>query len=415
MSRLQLSAHQQPAIPNAHIKITGSKSESNRLLILQQQFPNLEISNLSNSDDTQHLQTALRQDGNVLDIGHAGTAMRFLTAFLANQEGKKVTLTGSDRMKERPIGILVDALRYLGANITYAEKEGYPPLQIIGKKLKGGEVTMDGSVSSQYLSALLLIGSQMEKGLTLRLSGMITSRPYLEMTTGLLKDIGITVQEEENFIKISPQSHIQEQQMVVESDWSSAGYWYSWVALQPGDYSIKLSSYKKDSLQGDAQLSVLYEKLGVNTTFDGNQIVLARNTSFQQPDRLLYDLTHQPDQAQTIFATCIGLGIDLKLTGLHTLRIKETDRIEAMAVEGARFRESVIKTTTNTIEIIFPQHSPFNDTVTIDTYKDHRMALAFAPLCRFVQLTINQADVVSKSYADYWDDMRAVNVEITEI
>ena len=397
------------------IKITGSKSESNRLLILKQQFPNLEIKNVSNSDDTVHLQQALDNVDNVLDIGHAGTAMRFLTAYLANRSGNTVTLTGSDRMKQRPIGILVDALRYLGAQISYVEKEGYPPLSITGKKLKGGEVTMDAGVSSQYLSALLLIGAQMENGLHLRLSGKLTSRPYLEMTTALLIEIGLNVQFEENHIKIEPQQSIKKQEMTVESDWSSAGYWYSWVALQEAGYTIKLAAYKEKSLQGDSELATIYTQLGVKTTFSENTITLSKVVQFQLPEKIEIDLTEQPDQAQTIFASCIGLGLDLKMSGLHTLRIKETDRIVAMKVEGARFRESEIQTTADSIQIHFPTNSQFKKNVTIDTYNDHRMALAFAPLCMKTDLIINDADVVSKSYGDYWSDMKAVMVDITEI
>ncbi|BAO54375.1 3-phosphoshikimate 1-carboxyvinyltransferase [Nonlabens marinus] len=412
---LQLKAPKLTVVEKKAIQITGSKSESNRLLILQQQYPNLKIKNLSNSDDTVHLQHALNSGTDVLDIGHAGTAMRFLTAYLANQEGREVTLTGSARMKERPIGILVDALRYLGAQIDYLEKEGYPPLRIKGKKLQGGEVTMDAGVSSQYLSALLLIGAQMEHGLQLRLAGKLTSRPYLEMTTSLLKEVGIGTRFEENHIHIEPKKTILNVKITVESDWSSAGYWYSWVALQSPGYAMQLSSYKKTSLQGDSKLVDIYEKLGVATSFENDHILLEKRQDFQHPQKLEFDLTQQPDQAQTIFATCIGLGIDLKLTGLHTLRIKETDRIEAMAVEGARFRESEIKTSPDTIEIHFLSKSHFKDKVSIDTYKDHRMALAFAPLCMKTTLIIRDADVVTKSYGDYWEDMKAVKVNITEI
>jgi len=412
---LKLTASEIPAETPVKIQITGSKSESNRLLILQQQYPNLEIENLSNSDDTLHLQQALQSSEAILDIGHAGTAMRFLTAFMANQPGRKVTLTGSDRMKQRPIGILIDALRYLGATIDYKEVEGYPPLLITGKKLLGGEVTMDAGVSSQYLSALLLIGSQMEKGLLLRLSGKLTSRPYLEMTTALLKNLGQEVVFEENYIKIKPQQQIKSQLQTVESDWSSAGYWYSWTALQTSGYSMELSSYKEISLQGDAQLARIYSQMGVKTTYRDNSICLTKIQDFVPPQQLEWDLTEQPDQAQTIFATCIGLGINLKLSGLHTLRIKETDRIQAMKVEGARFRESEIITASDTIEIHFPEDSPFKKSVFIDTYNDHRMALAFAPLCMKTVLTINDADVVTKSYGDFWTDLKAVKVDITEI
>lgn len=412
---LKLRAPEKPIDSPVKIQITGSKSESNRLLILKQQFPHLEIENLSNSDDTRHLQHALNSQDNILDIGHAGTAMRFLTAYLANQPDREVILTGSDRMKQRPIGILVDALRYLGARISYTEREGFPPLKITGQKLSGGEVTMDAGVSSQYLSALLLIASQMEKGLDLRLSGVLTSRPYLEMTTALLQELGQKVLFKENHIRIEPQETIQKEKITVESDWSSAGYWYSWVALQKASYSVGLSFYKENSLQGDSELVDIYRQLGVQTSFLAKGIRLTKMPDFKQPQGLELDLTDQPDQAQTIFATCLGLGIELKMTGLHTLRIKETDRINAMKVEGARFRESEITTTDDTLEIHFPPESHFNNKVTIDTYNDHRMALAFAPLCMKTDLTINDADVVTKSYGEFWEDLKTVKVDITEI
>ncbi|WP_194850034.1 3-phosphoshikimate 1-carboxyvinyltransferase [Nonlabens antarcticus] len=413
--KLRLKAPSNPTVDVIKIKITGSKSESNRLLILQQQFFNLKINNLSNSDDTVHLQHALESNEDVLDIGHAGTAMRFLTAYLANQPDRNVTLTGSNRMKERPISILVDALRHLGAQIEYTGKEGYPPLRITGKKLEGGEVTMDAAVSSQYLSALLLIGSQLTNGLQLNISGKLTSRPYLEMTTSLLTDIGLDVLFEETSIKIKPQKQIEDQEITVESDWSSAGYWYSWVALQEQGYSMELTSYKKISIQGDSGLARIYENLGVETVYGKGSITLIKKKGFKQPTNLEFDLTEQPDQAQTIFATCIGLGIDLQLTGLHTLRIKETDRIEAMEVEGSRFRESEIVSTNNSISIQFKEDGIFNRKVAINTYNDHRMALAFAPLCMKTNLIINDADVVTKSYGDYYNDLKAVKVDITEI
>ncbi len=415
LMNLLLRAQGSKHATGSHIEITGSKSESNRLLILQQQFANLTIRNLSNSDDTHHLQNALKSKERVLDIGHAGTAMRFLTAYLANQPGREVILTGSDRMKQRPIGILVNALRDLGAHIHYVEKEGYPPLKISGRSLQGGEVDMDAGISSQFLSALLLIGSQMQDGLCLKLNGNLTSRPYLEMTTQLLQKIGLKVDFTDQQINIEPQRQVATQQVTVESDWSSAGYWYSWCALQHTGYKITLSSYQKQSLQGDAQLAKIYQALGVTTTFIDHSITLEKVAHFTLPSRLKFDLTEQPDQAQTIFATCIGLGVNLNLTGLHTLRIKETDRIEAMAVEGARFRESDITTTPDSISITFPQNSHFYKAATIDTYNDHRMALAFAPLCLKIDLTINDAGVVSKSYGSYYDDLRTVKVNITEI
>jgi 3-phosphoshikimate 1-carboxyvinyltransferase len=260
---------------HSKISITGSKSESNRLLLLQAIFPELKIANLSNSDDTKLMQAALKEEGEIIDIHHAGTAMRFLTSFLAIDKGRQVTLTGSQRMQERPVKILVDALRSLGASIEYLKEEGYPPLQINGQKLQKNEVAMKANVSSQYLSSILLIGAALEKGIILTLEGEITSLPYLKMTIALLKEIGVRCDFFGNQIRIYPVKSITKTEMVVESDWSSASYFYSLAALAE-EATIKLSSYKKQSLQGDSVLAEIYRFFGVRTIFEGHSITLVK-------------------------------------------------------------------------------------------------------------------------------------------
>jgi 3-phosphoshikimate 1-carboxyvinyltransferase len=420
---LKLFKVSQP-ISDVHLTISGSKSESNRWLILQALYDQLQIENLSDSDDSEYLQRVLCSKENILDIGHAGTAMRFGTAFFASQQGREITLTGSNRMKQRPIGILVEALKDLGAEITYLENEGFPPLKIIGKTLKGGHLSIDGSISSQFLTALLLVAPSFKNGLTINVYNEITSRPYLEMTMTILKQIGVEVSSKtaatsqsqipEGNITVLPLSQIAVTTAVVESDWSSAGYWYSWVALQEFGYQLQISFYHKNSLQGDSKLADIYKLLGVTTTFTNHGIQLVKIQS-KLPESIALDLTGQPDQAQTIFATCIGLGINAHLTGLHTLKIKETDRLEAMKVVGSRFRESKITTTNHSIKLQFDTATAFNKEVVVDTFQDHRMAMAFAPLCMKTAVIIKDALVVTKSYKNFYNDLKSLNVTSTEI
>jgi 3-phosphoshikimate 1-carboxyvinyltransferase len=411
------------------LTISGSKSESNRWLILQALYKNISILNLSDSDDSNHLSEVLQSNDAVLDIGHAGTAMRFGAAFFAMQEGKEIILTGSDRMKQRPIGILVDALNNLGADISYLEKKGFPPLKIKGKKITGGRLPIDGSVSSQFLTALLLIAPSFEKGLQLHIINQLTSRPYLEMTVDILRQLGVDISFEpfakthkeykhneavQELVRIKPLVLPVIETATVESDWSSAGYWYSWVAFQEPGYEIHLSFYNAASLQGDHKLVYIYSPLGVTTIFDEYGMHLIKEDK-RLPDKVVLDLTNEPDQAQTIFATCLGLGINAHLTGLHTLKIKETDRIEAMMQVGSRFRESEIKITDHSIELHFKTQTAFNQEVLVDTYQDHRMAMAFAPLCMKTAIVIKDAMVVTKSYKRFYQDLKEVNVTITEI
>jgi len=392
------------------LNITGSKSETNRLLLLQALYPGLTIENRSNSDDSVAMNHALTTDSNLIDIHHAGTAMRFLTAFFATQEGREILLTGSSRMQERPIGVLVNALRKLGAQISYEKKEGYPPLRISGKALKGGAVSLPANISSQYISALLLIAPHLEEGLNLTLEGEITSLPYLEMTLALLERVGVHSKFENKNITISQQRIIEDQTQVVESDWSSASYHFSCVALSSAG-RIVLSSYRQDSLQGDAVLIDVYKKLGVDTRFENNQMILEKINNFELPKTITLDLVEAPDIAQTIAVSCFGLGVACDLSGLHTLKIKETDRLIALENELSKLGAQ-IRVTEDSLHLNAAQD--FKANKTIATYSDHRMAMAFAPLALKIGHQIAEANVVTKSYPDFWNDLEAVGFELIE-
>lgn len=389
------------------IAITGSKSESNRLLLLQALYPELSIKNVSNSDDSQLMQKALKSSNSLVDIHHAGTAMRFLTAYFASKYGAEITLTGSNRMQERPIKILVDALTQLGANISYEKSEGYPPLKIKGKLLENHKVTLQANVSSQYISALLLIASTLKNGIELTLKGEITSVPYIKMTLNLLHQIGVKTSFINNIIKVnSKQPTAKNQQptiITVESDWSSASYYFSCVALGEIGTEVKLYSYKKNSLQGDSVLVAIYKEFGVETTFSESGMTLKKITQNLTPKT--FNLVNAPDIAQTIAVTCLGLETECYLTGLHTLKIKETDRLQALKNEIEKFGTKV-KITENTLHI--SNIKPLNTSVIVNTYHDHRMAMAFAPLALRQGFQINDADVVSKSYPDFWKDFKQI-------
>ena len=359
------------------IKITGSKSESNRLLLLQALYPNIEISNISNSDDAEVMQKGLKISEGEVDIHHAGTAMRFLTAYFSSQEGKEVVLTGSQRMTERPIKVLVEALQCLGADISYVKNEGYPPVKITGKTLEKHMVSLPADISSQYISALLLTAPSLENGLELELIGKITSVPYIKMTLALLSQAGIENSFEGNTIVVKPKKEVPKMKMVVESDWSSASYFYSIVALCEVGTEITLSAYKKDSLQGDSVLAEIYTQFGVETLFDGHEICLKKNKDIAKGSIVSLDLSNAPDIAQTIAVTCFGLGMACHLEGLHTLKIKETDRLEALKTELSKLGASI--TVTDKSLTLKASHE-IRKNVSIDTYNDHRMAMAFAPL-----------------------------------
>ncbi|MEO9891591.1 3-phosphoshikimate 1-carboxyvinyltransferase [Aurantibacter sp.] len=395
----------------ANIRITGSKSESNRLLLLKALFPNLTIENLSNSDDAQVMAKGLVVENGTVDIHHAGTAMRFLTSYFASQDGKNVLLTGSQRMTERPIGVLVDALRSLGAHIEYAKNNGYPPLRIKGSTLSKNKVSIPANISSQYISSLIMTGASLPNGLVIELVGKITSVPYIKMTLALLDQIGVENSFAGNLITVSPKTAVKDDTLVVESDWSSASYFYSIMALSEVGSEIKLSAYKKNSLQGDSVLAEIYTEFGVTTTFHANEISLKKISNVDQSN-IECDLSNAPDIAQTIAVTCFGLGIGCHLTGLHTLKIKETDRLEALYTELSKLGCS-IAVTDKTLTI--NATSEIKSGIAIDTYNDHRMAMAFAPLAMKTEVFINEAEVVSKSYPDYWNDLKSLEFAINEI
>ncbi|NLP57413.1 3-phosphoshikimate 1-carboxyvinyltransferase [Lutibacter sp. B1] len=388
---------------SGNIRITGSKSESNRLLVLQKFYPNLSIENISNSDDSQLMQKALKSSSKEINIGHAGTAMRFLTAYFSAKENSEIILTGSHRMKERPIKILVDALKELGADIQYLNNEGYPPLKIKGKKLEKDFVEIEGNVSSQYITALLLIAPTLQNGLQLKFKGEVTSVPYIKMTLKLLSELGINYVWNSDTIRVQHQPKIEDKTIIVESDWSSASYYYSLVALSPNS-EVELASYKKNSLQGDSVLSKIYENFGVETVFGENTILL-KNTNQQKREFLNLDLQNAPDIAQTIAVTCFGLGIECFLTGLHTLKIKETDRLVALKIEIEKLGGEV-EITNETLHL--KSSTKINENISISTYHDHRMAMAFAPLALKVPIHIEDANVVSKSYPTFWEDFKKI-------
>lgn len=392
------------------ITITGSKSESNRLLILQALFPEITLENLSNSDDTQVMQQALKSEEALVDIHHAGTTMRFLTAYFSSKPGKSVTLTGSKRMKERPIKILVDALRSLGAEITYVENDGYPPIKISGKAITDSAVSLQANVSSQYISALMLIGSTLKNGLKLTLVGEITSVPYIKMTLNLLHQLGIDAHFEGQTITVLPKTtSVLANTLTVESDWSSASYYFSIVALSTVGTSITLSAYKANSLQGDSVLAEIYKDFGVETTFSNNAITLKKVKEISKETNITLDLVNAPDIAQTIAVTCFGLKIACNLSGLHTLKIKETDRLEALKTEIEKLGGKV-HVTDKTLRLE-PATDIFEN-IAIDTYNDHRMAMAFAPLALRVPMYVNDAEVVSKSYPEFWNDLEKIGFKM---
>ena len=418
----------QPTVVNRQstIKISGSKSETNRSLLLQALYPNITLENVSSSDDSKVMILALNNsqgttnNSQLIDIHHAGTAMRFLTAYFSMQEGSQVILTGSSRMKERPIKILVEALQQLGAEITYEENEGFPPIKIRGKKITQNKVSLPANVSSQYISALLLIAPKLENGLEITLVGEITSVPYIKMTLSLLHDLGIESSFIENKISVLPEFVIRNFKFVIESDWSSASYFYSIIALSDIGTQITLSSYKQNSLQGDSVLAEIYKDFGVETIFNSNKTISIskinndHSIDSEQAKQLAtvnYQLNNAPDIAQTIAVTCFGLGIGCQLTGLHTLKIKETDRLEALQVELSKLGATISVTNES---LTLESSSKINPNIIIKTYQDHRMAMAFAPLALKTSIIIEDAEVVSKSYPNFWSDLQSIGFNISE-
>ena len=389
---------------NGDLTITGSKSESNRLLIIQALYPQIEIHNLSKSDDSKVTLEGLKSKKNVIDINHAGTAMRFLTAYFAIQPHREIVLTGSNRMQERPIKLLVEALNSLGADITYEKEPGFPPLIIRGKEISINRVSLPSNISSQYISALMLVAPALKNGLKIDLIGETTSFPYIKMTQSIMDQLGFETAFDGNQISIKSASSININHWKIESDWSSASYFYSIVALADRS-EISLKSFFEESKQGDAALTEIYEKFGVKTTYSNGKIILSKITDFNPPNFITLNLKNTPDLAQTIAVTCLGLNIDCKLSGLHTLKIKETNRLTALKTEIEKLGGNV-KITDRSLELL--NSGKINENILIDTYNDHRMAMAFAPLGLRVPIKINNPKVVSKSYPDFWDDLQKI-------
>jgi len=399
-------------LKNSSIKISGSKSESNRILILNSIYKNIKVSNLSNSDDTILLKSALDNLNEKIDIHHAGTAMRFLTAYLSTVEGKRFILTGSKRMKERPIGILVEALKDLGFKINYMEKNGFPPLKIFGNKSKISNISLDSNVSSQFISALILIAPTLENGLKIKLEGKIVSKPYLNLTLKVLKKIGISYSFKKNIIEIKNVKKIRNNDYLIESDWTSLSYFYSIVAVNK-KINIKLNNFFKDSFQGDSILNKIFIDLGVETKFlNASEILLSPIKKYKKPNNLSLNLIDSPDLAQTIAVTCMALKIPVEITGLQTLKIKETDRILALNNELTKFGAK-IKHDDSSIVINPPKEIKKN--IIIDTYNDHRMALSVAPLGLIVPITINDPDVISKSFPEYWNNLSQLGFNLKNL
>lgn len=392
-----------------HIALPSSKSESNRALIMQGlSGGQIQLENLSSARDTQTMIRLLESEGHVLDVIDAGTTMRFLTAFFA-ATGRDQILTGTPRMCKRPIGILVDALRSLGAEILYWKQEGYPPLHIVsqGSRLQGGELAMKGNVSSQFISAILMIAPVVAGGITLTLEGDISSRPYIEMTLGLMRHFGIESQWDGRTITVSSQAY-QSGNYKIESDWSAASYWYSMAALAD-DADLFLNGLRQDSFQGDQQIAHLMEPFGVHSDFQTDGVKLTKTSV--RPDDLPQEInfTEFPDLAQTMAVVAAAHNHPITFTGLHTLRVKETDRIEAIATELGKFGTEIETG---------PDYLKISGTFTpnaaeLATYDDHRMAMAFAPLALKVpELTFDDEEVVVKSYPEFWDHLEQVGFDI---
>lgn len=413
MSHIHLSKNDKAL--KGHITLAGSKSISNRVLMIRAlSGQNFNISKLANAQDTQTLDALLQEeclDDRCYDVGAAGTSFRFLTAYLSLQKGSQV-LTGSARMKERPIGILVDALRQLGARIDYLEQEGYPPLAIHECASLGADnnnITIAADTSSQYISALLMIAPSLPQGLKLTLDGEIVSRPYIEMTLRLMAHFGINYQWEGQSILIAAQTYVP-QDFVVEADWSAASYYYSMAALSD-DCALQLDGLFQESLQGDAVLQDIYTQFGIQTQFNTTGLLLTKDAAASAPSVFEYDFLECPDIAQTLAVSCAALGVQGLFSGLETLRIKETDRISALQTELAKVNSHLMaipskfskKSTKN--YYLIEGKAQWDSAPTFDTYEDHRMAMAFAPLALLAPIQIADQAVVAKSYPDFWRDI----------
>lgn len=392
------------------VNLPASKSISNRVLIINALSDSFfDVENLSDCDDTRVMINALNSNDNCFDVGAAGTSMRFLTAFLSKILGEW-TITGSERMKNRPIKILVEALNQLGAKIEYVEKEGYPPLRIFGSALQGGKIELQGNVSSQYISALLMVAPTMQQGLTLLLSGEIISIPYIAMTLKIMAQFGIKYSWEENQIQV-PFQEYKPIPFRVESDWSAASYWYEIVSLSDRA-EVLLTQLNKNSVQGDAEVAKIFDQLGVKTKFTKEGVLLTKQTL--KTKKMVYNFVNQPDLAQTVIVTCCLKNIPFYFSGLQSLKIKETDRIAALTKELRKLGYVIVEKGNGIVEFegetCMRQSNPI-----IDTYEDHRMAMAFAPVSICAKkIVVNDPHVVTKSYPNFWKDLLAVGFEIAE-
>ena len=396
----------------ANLKLPASKSISNRALIIYSLSGGRELpQNLSDCDDTEVIINALRYMPAEINIKAAGTAMRFMSAYLSVMRGTH-TLTGTERMKHRPIGVLVDALRHLGADIAYVGEEGFPPLRITGRRLEGGELELPGNVSSQYVSALLMIGPILNQGLTLRLQGDVISRPYIDLTLWMMREFGAVADwTGVDTIEVKPCPY-KGRSYFIENDWSGASYWYEMLALsRDRDDTIKLSGLMDGSKQGDSSVRYIFSLLGVKTVFETKeegvpQTVTLKKSGRRVP-RLKYNFVNSPDLAQTFVVTCAVLNVPFHFTGLKTLKIKETDRIEALKAEMRKL--GYVIHDKNGSELIWDGErcEPQQPVPVIDTYEDHRMALAFAPVAMRQPIAINQPQVVTKSYPNFWEDLKS--------
>ena len=441
------------------ISLPASKSISNRMLLLRTlSGGEIKLHNISDCDDTIAMEQGLKslgvQSPATIDVGAAGTAMRFLTAYFATTESQDVVITGTERMRHRPIGVLVDALRSMGADISYDGEDGYPPLHIKGRQLEGGTISLPGNVSSQYISALLMVAPTMQKGLTLSIIGEVISRPYINITTSLMRHFGISIEEPNERTIIVHSGKYQGGEYTIENDWSAASYWYEMLALAP-EGEVRLQGLFADSLQGDSCVRQLFEPLGITTEFDENGAVLRKSSrvnsqwsmvnaegiasgssavggagaDFKEPRErsgnghcsIINDLTTGPDLAQTMVATCCGMGVAFRFSGLQSLRIKETDRLLALQQELSKLGYHITEHNGSILESGAKREGKVNskssNSKSIDTYNDHRMAMCMAPLAVLCEdgLIINDAQVVSKSYPTFWDDLKTAGYGIERL
>ena len=401
-----------PAKIHTTIQLPSSKSISNRALIINALGNGTHHpENLSDCDDTRVMIRALNDDKETIDIMAAGTAMRFLTAYLSVTPGTRI-ITGTERMQQRPIQVLVNALRELGADIEYVANDGFPPLRITGRELRKDTISLPGNVSSQYISALLMIAPVLTNGLTIRLTGDIISRPYINLTLQLMNDFGVRAEwTDDHRLKVEPQAY-HSTPFYVESDWSAASYWYQIVALSK-EAEVTLPGLFKDSYQGDSQVAGIFRSLGVETIYKDKTVILKKNG--KSVERLDYDFINQPDLAQTFVVTCALLNIPFRFSGLQRLKIKETDRMAALITEMRKLGY-ILHETDGSVLSWEGERCTTEEHPAIDTYEDHRMAMAFAPTCLALpEILINNPQVVSKSYPRYWEDLRQAGFIIKEV